>query len=279
MPQIFSDYTLLRPLIAAQCAAGKRVGFVPTMGALHAGHRSLIEAARRECDMVVASIFVNPLQFGPTEDLARYPRTLEADVELLTSAQADYLYNPTPEIMYPQGFASTIHVSGVSEGLCGAARPGHFDGVATVVAMLFQQMGASDAYFGEKDYQQLKVIEKMVADLCLPIRIHPVPTYREADGLAMSSRNRYLNSGERALAPILYQTLQMTAEKLRGGEQVQATLEQAIAALMQAGFAQVDYLELRDETTLVPCTTYHASCRILAAARLGSTRLIDNVAA
>lgn len=277
MPEIFSDYVPLRERVSARLRGGERVGFVPTMGALHEGHLSLVRAAQAECAAVVVSIFVNPLQFGPNEDFGRYPRTLEADVALLEAAKVDYVYTPTPEVMYPQGFATNVQVRGVSEGLCGAARPGHFDGVATVVAKLFMQVGATDAYFGEKDYQQLCVICRMTEDLCLPVVVHPVPTLREVDGLALSSRNRYLSEQERQVAPHLHRTLQEVAAALHAGDEVHKTLTEAIARLKAAGFSAIDYLELRDAATLAPLAALGSPARLLVAARLGGTRLIDNI--
>lgn len=277
MPQIFSDYIPLRQKVQRHQASGQRIGFVPTMGALHEGHLSLVKAAQQTCPVVVVSIFVNPLQFGPSEDFSRYPRTLEADIALLKTVGVDYIYTPTPDSMYPAGFSTNVQVHGVSDGLCGAARPGHFDGVATVVAKLLSQVGATDAYFGEKDYQQLCIIRRMVTDLCLSVFIHPVPTHREADGLAMSSRNRYLSEAERAQAAQLFATLSWAAAEIKQGASVPAILDISMQRLKEAGFSAIDYFELRQEETLTPLAVYASPARLLAAARLGQTRLIDNL--
>jgi pantoate--beta-alanine ligase len=236
---------------------------VPTMGALHAGHMKLIEAAKAQADHVIASIFVNPMQFAPTEDLSRYPRQEEADAAMLAKAGVAILWAPDVATMYPDGFATTVSVAGVSEGLCGASRPGHFDGVATVVAKLFGQARPDMALFGEKDWQQLQVIRRMVIDLDLGIDIIGVPTEREADGLAMSSRNAYLSPADRKAAVALPRALVAAAEALAKGGEESAILAEARVAISAAGF-NVDYVERRGS-------------RLLAAARIGSTRLIDNV--
>jgi pantoate--beta-alanine ligase len=253
------------------------------MGALHAGHLSLIAAARQSCDAVVASIFVNPLQFGAGEDLSRYPREVEADATLLREAGTDLLYTPGVAEMYPDGFATTLHVDGhLTATLCGAHRPGHFDGVATVVAKLFNQVQPEIAFFGEKDYQQLCVIRRLVADLNLPVAIAGVPTVRAADGLALSSRNRYLTDAERAIAPELYGMLLWAQDRIFAARlfvEVAAVLEEARRALRSIGFSRVDYLQLLDEESLLPPTRLEQirQCRLFAAAVLGKTRLIDNL--
>ncbi len=270
------DLEELRGHVAAWRAAGDRVALVPTMGALHAGHMALVEAARRGGTRVVASIFVNPRQFGPTEDLARYPRREMADARLLAEHGCDLLWAPTVETMYPVGFATTVSVAGVSEGQDGAARPGHFDGVATVVAKLLGQVRPDSAWFGEKDYQQLAVIRRLVADLDLDVAIMGVPTQRDDDGLALSSRNIYLDEGERARAVALPRALGIAARAIGRGESPAAVLADAYAALHAAGFV-VDYVELVDAETLAPATTLERPLRLLAAARMGATRLIDNV--
>jgi pantoate--beta-alanine ligase len=265
----------LRVEVAALRANG-RVALVPTMGALHAGHMALVAAARAEGARVVASIFVNPKQFGPNEDLSRYPRKDLADARMLADAGCDLLWLPPVEVMYPQGFATTISVAGVSEGLDGAARPGHFDGVATVVAKLFNQVQPDLALFGEKDFQQLAVIRRMVADLNMPVEIVGVPTQREDDGLALSSRNVYLDAGERTKAVAMPRALAEAARVIGRGGDVEAALAQARETLLAAGFGPIDYVALVDAETLGDPDPARPR-RLLAAARLGSTRLIDNV--
>ena len=247
------------------------------MGALHDGHVALVRQAKQRAARVVTSIFVNPTQFGPNEDYAKYPRTLEADSAKLAAANADALWIPSVEVMYPQGFSTSIHVTPLNTWLCGAFRPGHFDGVATVVAKLLHQVAPDIALFGEKDYQQLCLIRRMVSDLNMPVLVEGVPTVRQADGLALSSRNQYLSVSERAIAPVLYQVLRSTATAIANAIPVDVACEQGIAALLTAGFRKVDYLELRDAHSLLPMAQYHAPARLLAAAYLGNTRLIDNV--
>ncbi len=248
------------------------------MGALHEGHMALVEQAARNADHVVVSIFVNPKQFGPKEDLAAYPRQEAADAQMLRAAGVAVLWAPEVGVMYPDGYATTISVSGVTEHLDGAARPGHFDGVATVVTKLFNQVGADIALFGEKDYQQLAVIRRMVRDLDIDIEIIGVPTQRADDGLALSSRNAYLSEAERKVAPVMAQALNEAARKIEGGDNVAGALAAAVATLNESGFGPVDYVELRDAATLAPVTTLDQPARLLAAARLGTTRLIDNIA-
>lgn len=269
----------LRSTVAEWRGQGLRVALVPTMGALHAGHFALVRAARAQADRVVVSIFVNPKQFGPNEDLDRYPRPLEDDLAGLKEAGADAAWLPSVALMYPTGFATTVQVAGVSEGLDGAARPGHFDGVATVVTKLFNQVRPDVALFGEKDYQQLALIKRLVTDLDLDIKIIGVPTVREGDGLALSSRNRYLSAEERKKAVKLNQVLRHSAFVLKTeGRPVDETMEKACRLLLDAGFTNVDYVELRHAENLQPLAEYQAPARILAAATLGTTRLIDNVA-
>lgn len=275
--QTVRDLSDLRAAVAAFRADGARVAFVPTMGALHAGHITLVEAAKRAGTKVVASIFVNPKQFGPNEDLARYPRREAADARMLVEAGCDLLWLPPVEAMYPDGFATNISISGVTEGLDGAARPGHFDGVATVVAKLFNQVGPDAAYFGEKDYQQVQVIRRLVADLDFPIEVVAVPTQRDDDGLALSSRNIYLDEEERAKAIALPRALGVAARAIARGMPTADVLTEAQNSLIAAGFA-VDYVTLVDAETLTEDPAADRPRRLLAAARMGQTRLIDNVA-
>jgi len=268
----------LRGRIGEWKRTGKRIAFVPTMGNLHAGHLSLIGQAREAADRVVASIFVNPMQFGPDEDLERYPRTLEQDREALQQAGCDLLYLPAEQDLYPQGLAAItrVHVPGLTDELEGASRPGHFDGVATVVLKLFERVQPDIAVFGKKDYQQWRMIEKMTTDLDLPIDIRAGETVREADGLAMSSRNQYLSPEQRRIAPLLQQELRLIANSLRAqATDPEPLLQQARARLQQAGFA-VDYLEIRERKHLTRPRPGDERV-VLAAAWLGSTRLIDNI--
>ncbi|MGP1351912.1 MAG: pantoate--beta-alanine ligase [Parasphingopyxis sp.] len=254
------------------------VALVPTMGALHKGHIALVARAREVADHVVASIFVNPTQFGEGEDFDSYPRTEEEDAAKLEAAGCNLLWAPRPEEVYPAGFSTTISLTGVTEGLCGASRPGHFDGVATVVAKLFNQIRPDYALFGEKDYQQLALIRRMARDLDFEIEIVGVPTVREADGLALSSRNAYLSAEERERAVALPDALAETATAILRGESSADAIIAAKAKLFEAGFATVDYIELRDAETLEPVETAERPARLLAAARIGKTRLIDNIA-
>jgi pantoate--beta-alanine ligase len=275
--QTIRSFEALRSGIADFRSEGASIALVPTMGALHSGHLALIEAAKRPGRKVVASIFVNPRQFGPNEDLSRYPRREMADARLLTEAGCDLLWMPPVEAMYPEGFATTISVSGVSEGLDGAARPGHFDGVATVVAKLFNQVRPDIALFGEKDFQQLAVIRRMVADLDFGIEIQGVPTQRDDDGLALSSRNIYLDEAQRAAAVALPRALGVAAKAIARGGDAEGALAAAREALNTAGF-EVDYVELVDAATLTAGVDPSRERRLLAAARIGTTRLIDNLA-
>ena len=276
--QIIRELAELRKVVRAWHGNNRRIALVPTMGALHAGHMALVAEAKKRADRVVASIFVNPTQFGPNEDLGSYPRREAEDAAMLEAAGVDALWAPTVEVMYPEGFATTISVSGVSEGLDGAARPGHFDGVATVVAKLFGQVQPDLAIFGEKDFQQLTVIRRMVSDLNMRIGIVGVPTARDSDGLALSSRNAYLTAEERAAASALPEALTVAAAGIEAGDDVEEALETARNTLVSAGFDPIDYVELCDADTLKPARAAHGNLRLLAAARLGRTRLIDNVA-
>ena len=275
--QTIRDLASLRETISGWRAAGeRRVALVPTMGALHAGHLALVAAARARADRTVASIFVNPRQFAAGDDLDRYPRREAADAAALAEAGCDLLWLPPVAAMYPAGFATTVSVAGVSEPLDGAARPGHFDGVATVVAKLFNQVRPDVAVFGEKDFQQLAVIRRLVADLDFAIEIVGAPTQRDDDGLALSSRNAYLSAEERADAVALPRALGEAARTIAAGGGVATALAKARGALEGAGFA-VDYVELVDAATLAAPRTGEPR-RLLAAARIGGTRLIDNVA-
>ena len=267
----------LREAVASWRSEGARVALVPTMGALHAGHMALVDQARRPGTKVVASIFVNPKQFGEGEDLSRYPRKEMTDLRMLTDAGCDAAWLPSAEHMYPAGFATTVSVSGVSEGFDGAARSGHFDGVATVVAKLFNQVRPDTALFGEKDWQQLAVIRRLVADLDLPVEIVGVPIQRDDDGLALSSRNVYLDDDERTRAVALPRALGIAARAIARGADVGDALKDAHVAMVAAGFA-VDYVALADADTLAPDPGPDRPRRLLAAARMGATRLIDNVA-
>ncbi len=274
---ILRTVSALRLAVAQWRREGARVAVVPTMGALHDGHLSLVHAALRSADRVIVTLFVNPKQFNNASDLAAYPRTEEEDAAKLAPLGADVLYAPDAAEMYRDGFATAVSVSGVSEGLCGAHRPGHFDGVATVVAKLFLQTGADMAFFGEKDFQQLHVVRRMARDLDIPIEIIGCPTVREADGLAMSSRNTRLSAEERRTAPRLAGILRATAERLTGGAPVETALSEARQAILEAGYEQVEYLELRAEEDLAPLAAADRPARLLAAAWLGQTRLIDNM--
>ncbi|MBH3429898.1 pantoate--beta-alanine ligase [Pseudomonas alkylphenolica] len=269
----------LRAAVARARSEGKRIGFVPTMGNLHSGHAALVTKAAQRVDFVVASIFVNPLQFGPSEDLDKYPRTLAADQEKLLQAGCHLLFAPTVEEMYPDGMDGQTRVSvpQLSEGLCGASRPGHFEGVATVVSKLFNMVQPDLAVFGQKDFQQLAVIRALVRDLNMPIQIIGEPTVRADDGLALSSRNGYLNEAQRDTAPALYRVLSEMAESIRQGQRdYPAMIARGQAQLATAGF-RPDYLEIRHALTLRPAAAEDRDVVILAAAVLGATRLIDNL--
>ena len=270
-----------RARIRAWQGAGLCVGLVPTMGALHAGHLALVARALADCDRVVVTVFVNPRQFGPNEDLASYPRTEAEDAVKLEDAGAHLLYAPGAGEVYPPGDDFSVAAPAIGAGLEGVHRPGFFDGVATVVARLFDHAPADRAYFGEKDYQQLCVVRRMVADRAIPIEIVACETVREADGLALSSRNAYLDAAERAIAPALHRQLCAVAEAVAGGEDVAAVTARATAALQADGFGPVDYVAVCDAATLAPVEGVwdgERSLRVLAAARLGPARLIDNIA-
>jgi pantoate--beta-alanine ligase len=267
----------LRLHLRAWKAAGDLVGVVPTMGALHDGHLSLARAARRDCHRVIVTIFVNPLQFNNADDLKKYPRTEEADATLLATVPVDLIFAPQPEAVYPAGFGTVVSVAGVSEPLEGRMRPGHFDGVATVVCKLFGMTMADRGYFGQKDWQQLQVVQKLVADLNIPITVVGCETIREADGLAMSSRNLRLGVAARAKAAVLYAALSAAAQDIRAGQSDRMAIREAAEAVRAAGFQRVEYIELRDAETLLPSDDPARARRMLAAAWLDGVRLIDNI--
>ncbi|HWW64576.1 MAG TPA: pantoate--beta-alanine ligase [Sphingomonadaceae bacterium] len=275
--QIVRDVRALRDAVTGLRAEGHAIALVPTMGALHAGHIALVEEAKTRAGAVVASIFVNPTQFGAGEDLDAYPRREANDIRMLEAAGCRLLWAPDVAEMYPAGFATSITVGGVTEGLDGAARPGHFDGVATVVAKLFNQVRPDIALFGEKDYQQLAMIRRLVADLDFGITIVGVPTQRDDDGLALSSRNAYLAEEERVAARSLPRALGEAATAIARGEPVAAALALAHRRLAEAGFDPIDYVTLCDAETLEPVTVLTREARLLAAARMGRARLIDNL--
>ncbi len=275
---IVRDLAGLRALTRTWQRAGEVIGVVPTMGALHAGHLSLVEAAKARADRVIVTIFVNPKQFNNPEDLANYPRTEDEDARKLAPYGVDAVWVPDGDTMYPGGFATTVAVSGLTEVMDGVHRPGHFEGVATVVAKLFLQSQADLAFFGEKDFQQLQVVRRMAADLNIPIEVIGCPTVRESDGLAMSSRNLLLHEQARAAAPALHEQMQKMAEGIRQGKPI-ATLEaQARAQLEAVGFGPVEYLDLRSVDDLARLETADRPARLFAAAHLGGVRLIDNIA-
>ncbi|GAA0292005.1 pantoate--beta-alanine ligase [Rhodovulum strictum] len=267
----------LRALTESWQAEGARIAVVPTMGALHAGHLSLVAAAREGAERVIVTIFVNPRQFDNPDDLAKYPRTETSDAEKLAPLDVDAIYAPDPDQIYPEGFSTTVSVAGVSAGLCGAHRPGHFDGVATVVSKLLLQTQARRAFFGEKDYQQLMVVRRLVRDLDIPVEIIGCPTVRESDGLALSSRNQRLSPAMRAKAPALFGALDAAAGAITAGVPVAAALEEARNAVLAGGYSAVEYLELRSAATLAPLAAPVEPARLLAAAYLDGVRLIDNV--
>ena len=264
-------------LARARAQLDGTVALVPTMGALHAGHMALVEEAKTRADRVVASIFVNPAQFGPNEDLGRYPRREGEDSSMLKGAGCDLLWMPSVADVYPDGFATTVHVSGVSDRWEGEARPGHFDGVATVVAKLLLSVRPDIALFGEKDFQQLAVIRRMVADLNIPVAVVGVPTVREADRLALSSRNAYLSADERGRAVALPKALERARDAVIAGLPVGEAVREAKQELVNAGFLRIDYLALVDATTLAPLEAPDGEMRLVAAAVIGTTRLIDNL--
>jgi pantoate--beta-alanine ligase len=277
-PPIARTVAALRGAVAAWRSAGESTALVPTMGALHEGHLALVDAARRACRRVVVSIFVNPTQFGPAEDLACYPRREAEDLALLAARRTDLVFMPEIAEMYPAGFLTAVHVARLTEGLCGPHRPGHFDGVATVVSKLLLQSTADVAVFGEKDWQQLQVVRRAARDLDIPVRILGVPTVREPSGLALSSRNAYLDAGQRAVAEQLNRILRDVATRVAAApDSCNAAAAAGRARLLAAGFDRVDYLEIRDAESLERLTRLDRPARVFAAAWLGKTRLIDNV--
>ena len=257
---------------------GKRIGVVPTMGALHEGHLSLIRAAAKANDVAIVTIFVNPLQFGPREDFTRYPRNLPRDIRLARGAGAQIIFAPRVEEIYPKGFSAQIDVGPIGECWEGRSRPGHFQGVATVVAMLFHLTHPTQAYFGQKDYQQVLVIRRLVEDLRIRVRLHVLPTVREPDGLAMSSRNRYLNPAQRRQAPVLYRALRAARERIRVGQRQSASIAAQMHRIIRnAPDARIDYVALVDAATLKPLRRLRGRTALLVAVRIGHTRLIDNL--
>ncbi|SPF77285.1 Pantothenate synthetase [Aliiroseovarius pelagivivens] len=268
----------LRTLRRSWIFKGERVAVVPTMGALHAGHLSLVDEAKKHADRVIVTIFVNPKQFNNPEDLDKYPRTEEDDAEKLAPYGIDAIYVPTPDQIYPDGFATNVRVTGLTEDLEGAHRPGHFDGVATVVSKLFLQSRADVACFGQKDYQQMLLVRRLSEDLDIETEVIGCPTVREDDGLAMSSRNVRLTKEERAIAPALKAEMDRAADAIRRGAEPRVVLDSAKAQIERAGYNTVEYLELRDAETLQPVKDLSRPTRLLAAAMLGDVRLIDNIA-
>ena len=277
MIRIIRRVAELREHVRAWKAVGQIIGVVPTMGALHEGHLSLARTAKTECERVIVTIFVNPKQFNNPDDLKKYPRTEEADVALLDSVGVDVVFIPEPDEVYPDGFITTVSVGGVSEPLEGRMRPGHFDGVATVVAKLFGMTEANRGYFGQKDWQQLQVVLRLARDLNMPVKVVGCETIREADGLAMSSRNRRLTEAGRAVAGVLYSAITAAAADIRAGQSDRMSIREAAEKLRAAGFERVEYIELRDAETLMPSDDVQRARRMLAAAWVDGVRLIDNI--
>lgn len=276
--QTIHDRATLKDALKGLRARGETVALVPTMGALHDGHLALVAEAKRRADHVVVSIFINPRQFGPNEDFEAYPRRADADAAKLEAAGVDLLWMPSVDEVYPEGFATHIRIADLPDQLCGAARPGHFDGVAIVVAKLLNQVRPDLALFGEKDWQQLAIIRRLVADLDMDIDIVGFPTQREEDGLALSSRNAYLTPEERIAAVALPRALGTAAKAIEAGQPIDAVLRKIGPALEKAGFASVDYVALVDAVTLAPLLHLDRPARIVAAAQIGKARLIDNLA-
>lgn len=277
MTPVIRTVAEMRQLARGWKAAGGVVGVVPTMGALHEGHLSLVRAAKAECDRVIVTIFVNPRQFNNQDDLTKYPRTEQADATLLATVGVDAIFAPLPDEVYPDGFVTSVTVSGVAEPLEGALRPGHFDGVATVVTKLFGMTLADRGYFGQKDWQQLRVVNRLVRDLNLPVWIVGCETVREADGLAMSSRNARLDPASRRIAPALCAAMTAAARAIRAGGDPVLALAACQDRVLAAGFSSVEYIELRDAASLGPAQVLDRPLRMLAAAWAGGVRLIDNI--
>ena len=276
MKTISSIYAL-RKILAAHRRKKHTIGFVPTMGALHEGHLSLIRRCRKDDDIVVVSVFVNPTQFGPREDFKLYPRNRANDLALARSAGCDIVFFPSVSAIYPRGKSTTVTVPEVSQGLCGSKRPGHFQGVATIVAKLFNIVQPEHAYFGQKDYQQVVVIKRMVADLNIPLHIHTVPTFREPDGLAMSSRNRYLSPRQRNEAAVIYRSLTLAKSRIAEGERSSVKIKSIIRRQISKTSGRIDYIECADAYTLQPLARLGGKCVIAAAVFFGKARLIDNI--
>lgn len=275
--QVIGSVAALRQYLGEQRTAGKRIGLVPTMGFLHDGHLSLVRAARQECDVVVMSIFVNPKQFGPSEDFESYPRNMEQDLRLARDSSVDVVFTPDVSEVYPEGFQSEVSVHGLTVPLCGASRPGHFDGVTTVVAKLFNMVGPDRAYFGQKDYQQAAVIQRMVTDLNMPLTVVVCPIVREPDGLAMSSRNAYLSPAERFAAQVLSRALDVAEARIAEGERQSEPLEAALREVIAAEpLARLDYVAVCDPQSLSPLETLSETVLVALAVHIGRTRLIDN---
>jgi pantoate--beta-alanine ligase len=278
MISVLDSIEAVREQVAAGRRGGRPIGLVPTMGALHEGHASLIRAARQETGLVVVSIFINPIQFGPNEDLNRYPRSLQADLALCTREGVDLVFTPKPQTLYPAGFCTYVEVTGLQDGLCGRSRPGHFRGVTTVVLKLFQIIQPNMAYFGQKDAQQTRIIQQMVRDLNLPVQIRVCPIVREPDGLALSSRNQYLSPEERQSAPVLYRTLMEVRRRIEQGERDATKLSRLMSdSITQTAGAVLDYAEIVDANSLEPMGRIQLPVLVALAVKFGSTRLIDNV--
>lgn len=277
MTEVLRTIDDIRTLVTGWKAEGLNIGVVPTMGALHEGHLSLVRLAKASCDKVIVTIFVNPIQFNNTVDLEKYPRTEQTDVKLLSGLKVEAVFSPSVPEMYPDGFATKIHVNGVAATLEGTERPGHFDGVATVVAKLFSITQADKAFFGHKDWQQLQVVKRVVSDLNLPVKIIGVETARAANGLALSSRNNRLSEKGLTVAPALYREMRIAAETLRSGVTQEQALGNAQMAILAAGFEKVEYIELRSADSLQSVDQLKKPARLLAAAWLEGVRLIDNI--
>ena len=276
--QVIRQAAQFADVLDAERSAGRAVGLVPTMGSLHDGHASMIRRAAAECDAIAVTVFVNPLQFGPGEDFDVYPRDLEADVDAAERAGATFVFAPTVEEMFPVGRCTSVHVAGLGDVFEGASRPGHFDGVATVVAKLFTVAGRSRAYFGVKDYQQLLVVRRVVSDLSLPVEVVRCPTVRDIDGVALSSRNRNLGPEERAAAAVLYRALRAGAASVLAGELDPTEVRSLVGAIVEAEpLVALDYAAVVESATLVEPEKLHGELRLLVAARVGGTRLVDNV--